>query len=83
MMVNQFKDTIYTCDVATGDARDSPKYNCMYASDLQSQGEIRGTAVLSAYHYSTDRVGEWIGIMIAIIAIYRIMGYLAHWVRND
>jgi len=82
-MVNQFKDTIYTCDVATGDARDSPKYNCMYASDLQSQGEIRGTAVLSAYHYSTDRVGEWIGIMIAIIAIYRIMGYLAHWVRND
>lgn len=68
MMVNQFKQTTYRC-AAEG---------CMYPSDLQSQGKIRGKAVLEAYHISHggDKVGEWIGILIGIIVVYRILGYL-------
>lgn len=50
----------------------------MYPSDLESEGKIRGTAVLRAYKYSwsDDIIGEWIGIMFAIIFAYRILGYL-------
>lgn len=72
MMVNQFKQTTYRC-AGTGEAA-----QCMYPSDLQSEGRIRGTAVLDAYHYSHDgvKVGQWIGILISIIAAYRILGYL-------
>jgi hypothetical protein len=54
----------------------------MYPSDLQSEGKIRGTAVLDAYHYSTNRVGEWVGIMIAIIAGYRILGFVVLWIKR-
>merc|ERR1711939_384519 len=73
MMVNQFRSTIWNCaKLATG-------YQCMYPSDLASEGKIRGTAVLRAYKYpwSDDKIGEWIGIMFAIIFAYRILGYLA------
>jgi hypothetical protein len=71
MMVNQFKHTTYRC------ASESGGYQCMFPSDLQAQGEIRGTAVLDAYHIShgSGRIGEWIGILIGIIAVYRILGY--------
>ena len=54
----------------------------MYPSDLAAEGKIRGTAVLDAYQYSSDRVGEWVGIMIAIIAAYRILGFLVLWVKR-
>ncbi len=56
----------------------------MYPSDLQSQGKIRGTAVLQAYKYpwSDGKVGEWIGIMFAIILAYRILGYLVLTLRK-
>jgi len=77
MMVNQFKNTIYSCD-STVDG-----YQCMYPSDLQTQGKIRGTAVLDAYHYThaTGKQWEWVGIMLAIIVVYRILGYLVLLLR--
>ncbi|KIX06283.1 uncharacterized protein Z518_04258 [Rhinocladiella mackenziei CBS 650.93] len=71
MMINQFRSTTYNCaKLATG-------YQCMYASDLESEGKIRGTAVLEAYKYpwSDDKIGEWIGILFAIIVAYRLLGY--------
>jgi hypothetical protein len=72
MMVNQFKHTAYRC------AGEGGNYQCMYPSDLQGEGRIRGTAVLDAYHYSHDsgKVGEWLGILVAIVAVYRILGYM-------
>ncbi|KAJ9607414.1 hypothetical protein H2200_008487 [Cladophialophora chaetospira] len=80
MMVNQFRSTTWDC------ARESASggYQCMYPSDLQSQGKIRGTAVLQAYKYSwsDSKVGEWIGIMFAIILAYRILGYLILMLRK-
>src|ERR1700753_3996158 len=74
MMVNQFRSTIWDCAKSSVPG----EFQCMYPSDLEPQGKIRGTAVLRAYRYawSDDKIGEWIGIMLAIILAYRILGYL-------
>jgi hypothetical protein len=45
-------------------------------------GKIRGTAVLDAYNYSTNRVGEWVGIMVVIIAAYRVLGFAVLWIKK-
>jgi ABC-type multidrug transport system permease subunit len=71
MMVNEFKDRIFDC---AGNAQTG--YQCMYQSDLASVGQIRGTAILDVFGYSTGLEGTWIGIMIGIIAGYRILGWL-------
>lgn len=72
MMVNEFKGRDFDC---AGSAISG--YSCTYQSDLASMGKIRGTSILAQYGYSTGRQGEWIGIMIGIIAGYRILGWLA------
>jgi len=71
MLVNEFQDRTYDC---AGSAKTG--YHCMYDSDLASTGKIRGTAILEAFNYRTGLEGTWIGIMIGIIAGYRILGYL-------
>jgi ABC-type multidrug transport system permease subunit len=71
MMVNEFKDRIYSCD-ETGPG----SYHCMYASDLNTVGEIRGSAVLQTFRIGLTHQNEWIGLTIAIIAGYRILAYL-------
>jgi hypothetical protein len=57
----------------------------MYFSDLASKGKIRGTAVLEAYHYAHDdgHVGEWLGILISIIVVYRLLGYLVLRIQKN
>jgi len=82
MMQNEFRNRVYECAVAANSAADSPTYNCMFPSDLQGSGKIRGTAVLEAYSYSNIRTGECVGILIAIIVAYRILGYGALWLRK-
>lgn len=71
MMVNEFEDRVFDC---AGSA--SSGYSCTYQSDLAPVGKIRGTAILAQYGYSTGLQGQWIGIMIGIIAGYRILGWL-------
>ena len=70
-MVNEFKDRVYDCagNTTTG-------YQCMYESDLASVGQIRGTAVLEAFGYRVGREGVWVGVMVGIIAGYRVLGWL-------
>jgi ABC-type multidrug transport system permease subunit len=72
MMVNEFEGRDFDC---AGSAISG--YSCTYQSDLASVGKIRGTSILAQYGYSTGRQREWIGIMIGIIAGYRILGWLA------
>lgn len=83
MMVNQFKESIYDCAPVVGASGGSSGTQCMYPSDLQSEGKIRGTAVLEAFHIAPDKTAEWVGIMIAIIAAYRILGYVALRLRRS
>lgn len=71
MLVNEFKDRTFDC---AGSAQSG--YQCMYQSDLAPVGQIRGTAILDAFGYSTGLEGTWFGIMVGIIAGYRILGWL-------
>ncbi|KAI5203682.1 putative ABC transporter [Aureobasidium subglaciale] len=72
MMVNEFDGRTYRCagDVVTG-------CSCAYDSELSGQCEIDGKAVLRYYDYPTGQLGKTVGIMIGIIAVYRVLGYLA------
>ncbi|RJE25448.1 transporter [Aspergillus sclerotialis] len=73
MMVNEFQNRSYDCDQSC---------HCMYQSDLASQCKIRGTAVLEEYGYATGRTGKWVGILIGIIAVYRLFGWIALHLRR-
>lgn len=79
LIINQFKDTIYVCD-----SNGTGGFNCMYPSDLMSQGKIRGTAVITSYRYGYDsgEHGKLIGIMLGIIVVYRALGLLALTIKR-
>lgn len=77
MMVNEFAHREYDC-AQTADGA----YQCMYPSDLNSQGKIGGIAVLKAFSISTGQEGTWVGIIIGIIAGYRLLAYLALVLRK-
>lgn len=49
----------------------------MYQSHLKSSCRIAGTAVLAEYDYGTGDVGKWVGILIAITAVYRLLAWVA------
>jgi hypothetical protein len=72
MMVNEFTGRVYKCagDITSG-------CSCAYESDLSDQCKIDGLAVLEYYNYAANGLGTSIGIMIGIIAVYRLLGYLA------
>lgn len=76
MMVNEFKTEIYDCARAA-----NGEFHCMYPSDLNAEGKIRGTAILENFRISMHE-GQWIGITIAIIAGYRILAYLVLRLRH-
>lgn len=78
MMVNEFKDRSYACKELAGGG-----CYCMYPSDLQDQCQIDGIAVLQQYDYPLDRERKWVGIMIAIIAVYRLLGWAVTWFRKS
>ncbi|KAF1817058.1 putative ATP-binding cassette transporter [Eremomyces bilateralis CBS 781.70] len=77
MMVNEFKDRDYRCT-----SIDADTYHCMYPSDLNSKGKIRGTSVLEAFGISVGKEAQWVGISIAIIAGYRILAYMVLRLRK-
>jgi hypothetical protein len=77
MMVNEFKARSYACEpVAAGGC------HCMYRSALEGQCRIAGTAVLENYGYALGREGQWVGIMIGIIVVYRLLGWGVTWLRK-
>ncbi|KAF5714965.1 ATP-binding protein cassette [Fusarium mundagurra] len=73
MMVNEFADRVYSC----GDG-----CRCMYQSTLEDQCEIDGQAVLNQYGYSNGHMGRNVGIMISIIAGYRLASWLVLVLRR-
>ncbi|KAL7931407.1 P-loop containing nucleoside triphosphate hydrolase protein [Trichoderma chlorosporum] len=71
MMVNEFGHRDYQCDeISKGE------YQCNYPSDLNSIGKIRGTDVLRQFSIKTGQEGTWIGIMISIIVVYRLLAFV-------
>lgn len=71
-MVNEFADRTYSCDDAC---------QCSY-STLGMQCRIPGISVLNRYGYPTNRQGQWIGILVSIIAAYRLLGLLVVYVKK-
>jgi hypothetical protein len=72
MMVNEFKSRVYDC---------AADCQCSFPTEgLQCQ--IPGTAVLSAYGYPLGREGKWVGFLIGIIAVYRLLGLGALYWRK-
>lgn len=74
MMVNEFSGRVYDC---------GPGCHCMYQTDLAPQCKIRGSGVLHEYGYAEGRTGKWVGILIAIIAVYRLFGWIALALRRS
>lgn len=72
MMVNEFKSRSYAC---AEDCR------CSYPTQ-GLQCRIPGTAVLATYGYPLGREGKWVGILIGITAVYRLLGYIVLWWRH-
>ncbi|KAI9696339.1 MAG: hypothetical protein M1820_008181 [Bogoriella megaspora] len=73
MMVNEFRDRVYSCGEGC---------HCMYQSALEDQCKIDGKGVLVAYGYGVNSSGTWVGIMIGIIAAYRLLGLLVLYLRR-
>ncbi|KAL3712033.1 hypothetical protein TMatcc_000728 [Talaromyces marneffei ATCC 18224] len=72
MMVNEFKHRTYSCGkTAAG------QHQCAYESTLNSEGMIAGVDVLKNYDINANKMGEWVGIIISIIIVYRLLGYVA------
>lgn len=77
MTVNEFGRRNYTCELGPrGDC------SCMFNSALQRECLIDGAAVLEQYGYSTKQTGRLVGIMFAIILVYRGLGCVALYLRT-
>ncbi|KIW94214.1 uncharacterized protein Z519_05530 [Cladophialophora bantiana CBS 173.52] len=76
MMVNEFKHEVFNCNRVEG------QYQCNYPSPLNAEGKIDGPSVLKTLSIALNDEKQWIGIMIAIIAVHRILGYLVLVLRR-
>ncbi|KAH7159894.1 P-loop containing nucleoside triphosphate hydrolase protein [Dactylonectria estremocensis] len=66
MMINEFANRVYDCGKGC---------RCMFDSPLAGQCKIDGQAVLDQYGYKEGHMGKDVGIMIAIIAGYRLAAW--------
>ena len=54
----------------------------MYQSPLASQCRTDGQAVLDSFGYKTGNTGKWVGILMAIIFVYRFLGWMVLYLRR-
>ena len=73
MMINEFGSRTYSCG---SDCR------CMYPSALEAQCRIDGKAILRTYGFNEGNVSKYVGYMLLIILGYRLLGWLAMYVRK-
>ena len=78
MMVNEFATRNFACPRN----EDGSCQGCMYDTDLHDQCLIAGAGVLKGYGYSAGNEGKWVGIMLAIIFGYRLLGWISLYLRK-
>ena len=78
MMVNEFGRRSYAC----GHAADG-SCQCLYPSALQADCKISGSAVLENYGYDAGKEGEWVGILLGIIVVYRLLAWVVTWYKRS
>ncbi|ELR07707.1 hypothetical protein VC83_03755 [Pseudogymnoascus destructans] len=66
LLVNEFADRTYNCD---------QDCHCMYTTELASQCMISGKGVLTTFGMHTGQTGTWVGILIGIVVVYRLLGW--------
>ncbi|KAM0697166.1 hypothetical protein Q7P36_003237 [Cladosporium allicinum] len=77
MMVNEFGERSYACEqTANGSCR------CIYPSTLQNECKISGSAVLERYGYEVGKEGHWVGILLGIIVVYRLLAWGVTWYKR-
>lgn len=75
MMVNEFAHRTYNCGEGC---------HCMYDTALAPQCKIDGKGILAEYGYkATGETGKWVGIMLGIIAVYRLFGWAITHLRRS
>ncbi|TDZ71817.1 ABC transporter G family member 11 [Colletotrichum trifolii] len=74
MMHNEFAARVYDCGE---DCR------CMYRTPLEKECKIAGQGVLDTYGYTEDHFGRNVGIMIAIIAGYRLAAWIVLKIKTN
>lgn len=79
MMVKEFNARTYECSSLPGSRG---RCHCMYQSTLEDQCKTAGVAVLQEYGYALGQEGKCVGILIPIIAVYRIFGWAVTWMRK-
>lgn len=79
MLVNEFSGRTYACASSTTAPNGC---SCYYESELADQCRIDGKAVLSFYDYKTGELGKNVGIVIGIVAVYRLLGLMVMYVRK-
>jgi hypothetical protein len=77
MMVNEFGTRDYACE-----RRADNSCQCMYPSALQDQCLIEGKAVLGVYGYDTEHLGKYVGYLLVIVFVYRLLGWGVLYVRK-
>ena len=73
MMVNEFSGRNYECGEGC---------HCMFPSALEKECKIEGKAVLKVYGLSEGKIGEWVGILIAIVFVYRLLGWVVLYLKR-
>jgi hypothetical protein len=79
MMVNEFGKRGYACErLPDGGCQ------CMNPSVLKEQCMIDGKAVLGVYGYAyaTGNIGNYVGYLLVIVAVYRGLGWLVLYSRK-
>ncbi|ORY55862.1 P-loop containing nucleoside triphosphate hydrolase protein [Pseudomassariella vexata] len=76
MMVNEFSERVYACPVIAGQCA------CMYRTDLMDLCMIRGQGVLDQYGFEPGNMWRNVGIVLTIVAGYRIAAWIVLSLRR-
>lgn len=71
MMVNEFSGRNYTCPSTPDGGCD-----CMYQTPLANECMIAGQGVLDQYGYQTGHTGLYVGILLCIVLVYRLLTWV-------
>jgi len=83
MMVNEFSGRNYTCG--------PPPCTCMYVTSLADQCLVLGDDILNGFGYKSGGqgwvpragMGTGVGVLLGIVAGYRLLGLVALWWRTN
>ncbi|KAK7755365.1 hypothetical protein SLS62_002592 [Diatrype stigma] len=86
MMVNEFGGRVYECarvPASPAGNQQETTCACMWLTELADRCQIAGQGVLDQYGYQPGHMGRNVGIMLAIVAGYRIAAWVVLKLRKS